>query len=394
MNEEEKQVLKQVALEGAAKEMPQLMALLEKICSVDSCSGDVEGNAKVIALLESLLAELGAEVEKVVEPDLGTHLIARVRPQEAAKGRVLLAAHLDNVFAAGLVEKHPFHIEGDWAHGLGTGDCKSGVLIALYGALILKKENKLPNWELDFLFTCDKEIGSASGSKVYAREAEGADYALVFEGAYLDGEETCFVTSRRGVILGDIDVIGKEAHAGLDYLSGHSATHELAHQIVRLYSFNELEKGIYYNVAPISGGRPNGIVAGEAHAGFCVAGIPANADFKGIEEKLDTMPSHVTVDGTTVKVSYHTLFPAMEVSEQNHKAYALLEEPARLMGMKPSERGERLATDAAYLSTYGVPTVDALGALAVGIHTTEEKVCISSIQERVALCALILGMLP
>ena len=394
MNEAEKQVLKQIALDGAAAQMPNLMTLLEKVCSVDSCSGDVEGNGKVIALLEPLLAELGAEVEKVVEPDLGTHIIARVRPQGPAKGRVLLVAHLDNVFAAGLVAKHPFHIEGDWAHGLGTGDCKSGVLIALYGALIMQKAGKLPDWELEFLFTCDEEIGSGSGSKIYEKEAKGADYALVFEGAFLDGEETCFVTSRRGVILGDIDVTGKEAHAGLDYLEGHSATHELAHQIVRLYTFNDFEKGIYYNVAPISGGRPNGIVAGEAHAGFCVAGIPANADFKGIEEKLDTMPEHVTVEGTTVKMSYHTLFPSMEVSEQNHKAYALIEEPAKIMGLQPSERGERLATDAAYLSTYGVPTVDALGALAIGIHTTEEKVCISSIQERLALCAMILGMLP
>lgn len=394
MNEEEALQLKALALEGAKEQLPELLALLEKICSVDSCTGDVEGNGKVIALLEPVLAELGAEVEKVVEPGLGTHLVARVRPEGPSKGRVLLVAHLDNVFEAGLVAQHPFHIEGDWVHGLGAGDCKGGVLTALFGTLILKKAGKLPDWELDYLFTCDEEIGSGSGSKVYKKEAEGADYALVFEGANMDGDMNGFITARKGVILGDIDVIGKEAHAGLDYLEGHSATHELAQQIIRLYSFNDFEREIYYNVAPISGGRPNGIVAGEAHAGFCVAGIPTNADFKAIEDQLDTMPEHVTVEGTTVKVSYHTLFPSMEVSEQNHKAYALVEGAASLLGLKHCERGEKAATDAAYLSTYGVPSVDALGPYTVGIHTVEEKVYIPSFQERLALCALILGMLP
>ena len=52
------------------------------------------------------------------------------------------------------------------------------------------------------------------------------------------------MTARRGVILGDIHVTGKEAHAGNAYLEGHSAVHELAQQIVRLYSFNDMEKKI------------------------------------------------------------------------------------------------------------------------------------------------------
>ena len=47
----------------------------------------------------------------------------------------------------------------------------------------------------------------------------------------------------------------------------------------------------------------------------------------------------------------------------------------------------------AYLSTYGVPTVDALSAIAEQIHTTEERVRIPSIRDRTALCAAMLGLL-
>ena len=306
---------------------------------------------------------------------------------------MLLAAHLDTVFGPGFAEKHPFHIEGEWAHGLGAGDCKSGVLISLFGALILKKAGLLPPWELTYLFTCDEETGSRSGRKVYAREAQGADLALVFEGGRERDGRPRFVTSRRGVILGAIDVEGREAHAGKAYLEGRSAVLELAHQIIRLYSFNDYEKGIYYNVAPISGGRPNGVVAGEARGEFCVAGIPENADFPVIQAKLDSMADQVTVEGCRVQVTYRTLFPAMERNAANHRAYLRAAEAAELLGWEPEEIADPAATDGAYLSTYGVPTVDALSAMAEQIHTTEERVRIPSIRDRTALCAAVLGLL-
>ena len=280
MDDAKRQILARAAWAGAEAVLPRQLALLEKICAIDSGTGDEAGNAAVIELLEPVLSELGAQVERVTEPGLGTHLVARVRP-EAPQGRVLLAAHLDTVFSPGSAERHPFHIDGDWAWGLGAGDCKSGVLISLFGALILKEAGLLPPWELTYLFTCDEETGSRSGQKVYAREVRGADLALVFEG----GRETAdgrprFITARKGVILGAIDVKGREAHAGKAYLEGHSAVLELAHQIIRLYSFNDSEKGIWYNVAPISGGRPNGVVAGEARGEFCVAGIPEMPIFR------------------------------------------------------------------------------------------------------------------
>lgn len=393
MEEAQKAELLRLALKGAEDCLPQQLELLQAICSLDSGTGNEAGNAAVIALLLPVLEELGAQVERVPEPGLGTHLVARWKPDQPAKGRILLAAHLDTVFGLGFAERYPFHLEGDWAHGLGAGDCKSGVLIALFGALILKRAGKMPPWDLTYLFTCDEEIGSGSGSQLYRREAEGADYALVFEGGREHEGKSCFVTSRKGVILGSIEVKGREAHAGKAYLEGRSAVLELAHQIIRLYSFNDEERGIFFNVAPISGGRPNGVVAGEARGEFCCAGIPENRDFPAIEAELKEMEQQVTVDGCQVQVSYRTLFPAMEASETNHRAYILVERAAQLLGLRPEEIGDPAATDAAYLSTYGVPTVDALSAMAEGIHTTEERVSIPSIQQRTALCALVLGLL-
>ena len=143
MEDAKRQTLARIVRAGAEEMLPRQLALLEQICAIDSGTGNEAGNAAVTGLLEPVLSELGARTERVTEPGLGTHLVARVRPEQP-RGKVLLAAHLDTVFGPGFAEKHHFHIEGEWAHGLGAGDCKSGVLISLFGALILKKAGLLP----------------------------------------------------------------------------------------------------------------------------------------------------------------------------------------------------------------------------------------------------------
>lgn len=380
--------IKEIALEGAKQALPQILQMLEQICNVDSGTENEAGNQQVIALLRPLFARLGAEVEEVYEQGLGTHLIVRVLPKEQPKGKMLLMAHLDTVFPVGSAAEHPFHIKDDWAWGLGVVDCKCGVLISLFSALILKEADLLPSWNFTYIFNCDEEIGSGSGCKLFEQEAKDADCALVFEGGREVDGKLHFVTARRGVILGDIDVKGKEAHAGSAYLEGHSAVHELAQQIVRLYSFNDMEKKIYYNVAPISGGRPNGVVAGQAHGQFCVAGLPTNADFKVVEEKLASMPKQITVEGCTVDVTWKTLFPAMERTEKSGKLYDCVKEAASVLGLETEEVADPCATDAAWISSFGVPAIDALSAIELDIHTMEERVYIPSIEQRTALGAL------
>ncbi len=111
MEDAKRQALARTARAGAEEMLPRQLALLEQICAIDSGTGNEAGNAAVTGLLEPVLSELGARTERVREPGLGTHLVARVRPEQP-RGKVLLAAHLDTVFGPGFAEKHPFHIEG------------------------------------------------------------------------------------------------------------------------------------------------------------------------------------------------------------------------------------------------------------------------------------------
>ena len=378
------------AVEGSEKYLNTQMDYLKKFSAIDCGTWNEEGNAKVVSLLKDLLEGMGAEVKTYYEKGLGTHITAKIRP-ENPNGKIVLNAHIDTVFGEGFTKEHPFHIEGDWAYGLGIADCKSGVVISIFAVKAMQDAGLLPNKEIEFIFNCDEEIGTQSGSRLYAKEAADADYAFVFEGAEKENGKNGFVTARKGVILGTIDIEGKESHAGCAYLEGRSAILEMAHKIIEFYDFNDYENQIYYNVAPVSGGRPNGIVAGSAHAEFCVAGLPTNASFAEVEKNLRSLENSVTVEGCKVKVDFHTLFPAMEKGPQNTKAFNLLKTPAQLLGMEIEELYVPGATDGAYFSSLGIPTVDALSAEFKDIHTVNECVNMPSIKERTKFFAVVLG---
>ena len=138
---------------------------------------------------------------------------------------------------------------------------------------------------------------------------------------------------------------------------------------------------------------PLGQTNGNAHAEFCVAGIPLNSDFAEVEANLKSLENSTTVEGCTVKVQYHTLFPAMEKGEQNSKAFNLLKKPAELLDMDIEELYVPGATDGAYFSSLGIPTVDALSAEFKDIHTVNECVNMPSIKERTKFFAVVLGCL-
>ena len=91
MEDAKRQTLARIVRAGAEEMLPRQLALLEQICAIDSGTGNEAGNAAVTGLLEPVLSELGARTERVTEPGLGTHLVARVRPEQP-RGKVLLAA--------------------------------------------------------------------------------------------------------------------------------------------------------------------------------------------------------------------------------------------------------------------------------------------------------------
>lgn len=386
--------VRKAALEGAEKYLHQQLRLLEAFSRIDCGVGNVEGNAAAVEIAERILKEIkNIQLEFIEKQGVGKHIIARIVPKEK-KGKIILNAHLDTVFQKGFAEKYPFHIQGDYAYGLGVADDKSGFVTSVFAVKIMQEAGFLPDYEIAMIYGCDEENGSVTGQEIYKQESKDADFAFVFEGGKLaeDGKTTGLVTSRKGVAIGTIEVTGKEAHAGVAFEEGRSATYELAHKLMMLYSFCKPEKKLFYNPSPISGGRPNGVVAGEAKADFCV-GLPSMADYKIVKEDLKKLESNIFIDGCTVKTTHRLLFPTMEWSDKNHMAFAICKKGADLLGIPVKEITNAASTDACYFSSYGVGTVDALAPYTRNVHTTYESMHIPSLQEKTALFAAALGCL-
>lgn len=384
----------QMIREKAAACLDEQVELLKEFARIDCESKDVEGNRKVVDIAEGVLSTIdGIEIKETLFEGTGAHIIARIVP-EKPDGRIVINSHMDTVFPKGFTEKNPPFIDDEnWLHGLGVGDCKAGFAVSAYAVKIASELGLLPNKEIVMIYSCDEEIGSPTSSVVFEQEAKGAECAFVFEGAVETEKGYGIVTERRGVILGALDITGVEAHAGGAYLEGHSAIKELAHKILKYYSFNDYEREIYYNVAPISGGRPNGVVAGDAHMEFCVAGIPTNDTFPEIEANIRSLAEHNEDPVCETTVEYHTLFPSLERMEKSGEICEIAVKAGEMLGIGVEEAFEPTATDANWFCYYGVPAVDGLGPIQYGIHTTEEKVYIPSIKDKTELFAAMLAVM-
>lgn len=381
--------IQRIAEEGAGKYFPAQMELLKRFASIDCGTGDEEGNRKVIEILEELLIPMGFELEYHHVPGTGTHLVGRLTPKKS-DGKILLMAHLDTVFSEGDAGKHPFHIDGDWAYGLGIADCKGGLLTAIFAVKTMLDARLLPDKEIIFLLNCDEETGSPSSYRkgIFDKETGGADFAFSFEPTR---EQNGVYTFRGGLAEGTIHVTGKAAHAQLKYFEGSSATAELANLILKLIGKNDKSKKLLYNVAPISGGKKSVVIADEARAVFAAI-FESAAGLEQAKKDVRALEAEGIVEGCHIKTDLTVLFPPMERTAGNQKAYRLVKSAGEIMGLELPESSTSGSADICYTTNAGVPSIDCLGPFMRDIHSFDESMRVSSIIERTKLFSIILGI--
>ena len=105
----------EAAKSGAKKYAAPSLDYLRQFAGIDCGSRDVEGNAKVVEIIDGMLSQIqGIKIEHHFFEGYGINIVAKLTPENPT-GKIILNAHTDTVSKKGPTDEFPFHIDGDTA---------------------------------------------------------------------------------------------------------------------------------------------------------------------------------------------------------------------------------------------------------------------------------------
>ena len=358
---------------------------MRSLVETESPSGDESGSRAVVELLASAAAEARCvtAIQRVDAPGFGQHLVIRAFGGQDDAGTILIVGHSDTVHPVGSIADRPWRVEGNRIYGPGIFDMKANCALVVAALHAFDDLGIVPRCGVTVALTCDEEVGSFTGWPLLEGLARGrtVQCGLVLEPPIPGGSVK---TGRKGTGMFTMKVEGRAAHAGLDPEKGASAVLELARQIERWQSLNDLGGGITVNVGVISGGTRSNVVAAEAQAEIDVRFSTAE-ELKAIEHAvLRIKPFDERV---TVTVTGGINRPPLERTPQVVELYELAKTVATSIGFDLQETQVGGASDGNFLAAMGIPILDGLGIDGDGAHAAHEHIVIDDIPRRGALLA-------
>ena len=330
----------------------------------------------------------GARIDRIAQKHHGDHLRIAWTPASASKrptGQLLVLGHYDTVYATGTIAKMAFRVSAGKAYGPGVFDMKAGIVQALFALGALQAAARPLGKRIVFLWTSDEEIGSDSSGKLIESEARRSDAVFVLEPAF--GPRGLLKTSRKGVGEAEIIVHGRASHAGLAPQEGINAVHELARQITRIEQWNDLRKGISINADVIEGGTRSNVIAERAQAVVDLRALRI-ADMRRIERRLRALRAFLPGARLEIRGGFNR-------APLEHRMSAALFTRAKSlaahMGLALGECTAGGGSDGNLTAALGIPTLDGLGAVGDGAHSSHEQIVVKTMPARAALLAALLA---
>lgn len=376
--------LKQSDLSFVREEMPvSELELLKSMLAVDSSTLNLGGVSQLQAQVASILEEIGFRVRTLRGEARFADLIIAERPGRTAK-YITLITHTDTVL--GNERAFELNLPEGRAFGSGVIDNKGGVVVGLSGLRRFLK--RLPETEYSLRWICspNEEMGSIGFTEIF-REL-GADTVVAFglEPALDNGS---IIHQRRGNRWYNIEIEGREAHAGRSYGRHANAAHDLAAKIVELNKLINYRRHVSLNVGHINAGKDKyNVICGFANAKLDVR-FPSFESRDALHRKIERILNEsveVSVDGefkTRTRFEIVDDCPPFTLTRRSKKlarSYAAL--VSQLEGRKVYSQPAGGAGDVNYLSTDTNFVLDGLGPVGGEMHTTHEFVHVDSLKTR------------
>ena len=373
-----------MVLEYVKGQESRLIDLMRELVEAESPSAQPDTHDQARRVLRLALADAGYESRETGWPNCPRHVFAR--PADRARGEPsqLVVGHYDTVWPVGTVSERPFRVDGNIVHGPGSFDMKGG-LAQLVVALHAIRDLELPTPVRPIVFVnADEEIGSRTSTRYIRWLAQHADRALVLEPALGDRGDN--KTARKGIGRFTITVYGKPAHAGLDPESGASAILELSHVIQKLFSLNDVDRGITVNVGTVDGGIQPNVIAPHSKAVVDVR-VPTVAAGNEIEYIIHSLKP--TDPGVRLHIEGCIGRPSMEATPRNQKLWERARAAGESLGLELHQARAGGGSDGNTTSQF-TATIDGLGPVGDGAHALHEHLLIDKTLERAALLTMLL----
>lgn len=393
-----------------AAEETRTVDLLMRLVNQNSGSLNLDGVTKVGAMMRAELEPLGFAVtwEDQTAAGRAGHLVA-TKPGKGAK--LLLIGHLDTVFE----KSSPFQKavrEGNKLTGPGSGDDKGGLVVIVAALRAMQAAGTLKDAAITVYLTGDEEktgtpLTVARGGLIAAGKA--ADYALEYEGLYVEDGKEWGTIARRSAASWEIRTKGKTGHsAGIfNEKMGYGAIYEMA-RILDAFRRDLPEPNLTYNVGVLAGGTPATIdaagvdVTATGKTNVIAADAIARGDLRtltpeqdaGVRKKMaGIVEQHLPL--TSATLSFSDSYPPMAPTDANAALLAKLNAVNRDLGLPetpPLDPLKRGAADSGFVAA-DVATIGGLGAAGTGAHAEGEWVDLTSIPRQALRSAALLTRL-
>src|SRR6266581_836507 len=366
--------------------LPDMLATLRRFVIAESPSLEKAAADCCCGLIAEEWRKRGARVERITQRHRGDHLcITYLQNKSHPAGQLLVLGHYDTVYSTGTLRKMPFRLSPGRAYGPGTFDMKAGIVQALFALQALQQNNVIRRKRIVFLWTSDEEIGSESSRKLLEAEARRSDAVFVLEPSF--GPRGLLKTARKGVGEAELIVHGRAAHAGLAPQEGVNAIHELARQLARVEGWNDFRRGVTINAGIIEGGTRTNVIPERARAVLDLRAL-RGSDMRSLERRLHAL--RPLQHGAKLEITGGFDRPPLE-RKMSASLFARAKALAKQMNLSLGECTVGGGSDGNYTAALGIPTLDGLGAVGDGAHSSREHVFINTMPARAALLAALLA---
>ena len=375
-------------LKGLRQRLPEFENVLRTWCDTNSGSGNTEGLARMLDLLETRISAIpGMVCTRIrLEATSAQALSCVMRPE--APRRLLCIGHYDTVYPAA----HPFQscttLPDGRLGGPGTADMKGGIVVALATIEAYAQIQGPSPLGLELLLTPDEETGSIHSQHVIREAAKRCVAGLVFEPARANGD---LVRSRMGTGVLKVTSTGRSAHAAQPTPRGRNAIVALCEFLTSVHSLPLEIPGCLVNVATIQGGNLVNVVPDQAEALINVR-VASDVARLRLLSRLEELAAPIrSREGHVLTIEGGFDRPPKECTPAEEQMFADYISASLSLGLQPPAwQDVGGGSDGNLLSAAGLPNLDGLGILGENLHSDQECCTPSSIPERAATAALLM----